>query len=103
MKSESKPRSPITTHVLDISRGRPAAGIPVHLERRGGTENDWTSLKRGSTDADGRVGDLLEPGSTPETGVYRLTFVTAGVSPFYPSISVVFELKSPGEHYHVPL
>ena len=26
--------SPITTHVLDVSTGRPAAGIGVRLERR---------------------------------------------------------------------
>lgn len=96
-------RSPITTHVLDLSRGRPASGIPVHLEKRGASEDDWTSLKRAVTDADGRVGDLLEPGSKAEVGVYRLTFVTAGVSPFYPSVSVLFELKAPDEHYHVPL
>ena len=27
--------SAITTHVLDVSRGKPAEGVPVELERRG--------------------------------------------------------------------
>ena len=44
--------SPITTHVLDTARGRPAEGIAVVLELRhaGGT---WTEVGRGATNADG--------------------------------------------------
>ena len=60
--------SGITTHVLDTSRGRPAAGVPVVLERA--VESGWAPLGRGTTDADGRVRDLLE--SAPADGRYRL-------------------------------
>ena len=42
----------VSTHVLDVERGRPATGVPVELylgdERVGG----------GATDADGRIPDL---------------------------------------------
>ena len=39
----------ITTHVLDIARGVPAAGVTVILEVRG--SHDWTPVGRGTTDA----------------------------------------------------
>ena len=99
-------RSPVTTHVLDTSRGRPAAGVAVHLARRAG--DAWTSLARGVTDADGRVGDLLPPGSL-EAGTYQITFATGayfeelGVAGFYPSVSIDFTVAATDEHYHVPL
>src|SRR5207247_10060117 len=66
--------SPITTHVLDTARGRPAAGVPVLLELRSGAET-WTERGRGTTDADGRIKDLVTGPLVP--GVYRLTFDTA--------------------------
>lgn len=98
--------SPITTHVLDVSLGRPAAGVPVVLEMQDG--DGWAVLGRGVTDADGRNKTLMQPG-TLAAGVYRLTFDTAayfkltGAPGFFPTVSVVFELRAPGGHHHVPL
>ena len=95
--------SGITTHVLDTSRGRPAAGIAVRLERGGDV------IGSGRTDADGRLRDLLPDGARLEAGVYRLVFDTgayfrdAGVEAFYPSVSIDFEIHDAGQHYHVPL
>ncbi|KAK3267028.1 hypothetical protein CYMTET_24387, partial [Cymbomonas tetramitiformis] len=59
-------RAPITTHVLDISIGRPAEGIPVTLEKMmvPGDATTFEHIGKGVTDADGRIGTLLEPGST---------------------------------------
>jgi 5-hydroxyisourate hydrolase len=100
--------SAITTHVLDTSRGRPAAGVPIVLSRRG-EGGGFSDLGRGETDADGRLRTLLPAGSTLEPGVYRLTFDTGryfaaqSVEGFYPEASIVFEVRAPGEHYHVPL
>ncbi len=53
--------SQITTHVLDTSLGRPAAGVPIILEiqKTGG----WQEISKGATDADGRLRHLLEPGA----------------------------------------
>ena len=49
--------SAISTHVLDVSLGRPAAGVTVTLELR---DNDgWTELSTQLTDSDGRVKQLL--------------------------------------------
>jgi hydroxyisourate hydrolase len=100
--------SAITTHVLDTALGRPAANIPVRLERRG-RAGEWEAIGRGDTDHDGRL-NTLYPDATPlAAGVYRITFQTHGyfelldVAAFYPEVIVVFETE-PGEtHYHVPL
>lgn len=99
--------SAITTHVLDTSRGRPAAGVPVILERRS-HEGDWKELAHGKTNADGRAAELLPKGAPLESGTYRLTFDAAAyfrshnAKGFYPYVSIVFEAEG-GEHYHVPL
>jgi 5-hydroxyisourate hydrolase len=105
--------SAITTHILDLSTGRPAAGVEVVLEwRRAGepaNADSWTAIGRGSTDADGRQRTLLAGGTAPETGWYRLTFATGayfarvGTATFYPFVTVVFEVTSGDQHYHVPL
>jgi 5-hydroxyisourate hydrolase len=69
------PRSPITTHVLDVARGKPAAGISVMLEIQDG--GNWKEIGSGRTDADGRVANLLQEGSQASPGIYRLTFDTS--------------------------
>jgi 5-hydroxyisourate hydrolase len=99
--------SPITTHVLDTAQGCPARGLAVTLEVRS-AKGRFQVLARGTTDTDGRVADLLPPGRITR-GVYRLTFDTARYfragrgKGFYPSVSVLFEVRAPTEHYHVPL
>lgn len=99
-------RSPITTHVLDTSVGRPAAGVRVVLEVE--TLGQFVHVASGITNDDGRIGDLMAPG-TLESGVYRLTFgltdywQRVGIAGFYPEASIVFEVRDADQHYHVPL
>jgi 5-hydroxyisourate hydrolase len=99
--------SSITTHVLDTSRGRPAAGVPVTLEALGG--DGWRALGRGATDADGRLRDLLPPDFPLEAGHYRLSFdvgayfEAAGAEGFYAEVAVSFVVRDAAAHYHVPL
>jgi 5-hydroxyisourate hydrolase len=99
--------SAITTHVLDTSLGRPAAGVPVVLERGGGA-SQWQVLGHGETDVDGRLSTLLKA-EPLRAGTYRLVFDTRtyfakrGTSGFYPSVTVVFEVDDVNAHYHVPL
>jgi 5-hydroxyisourate hydrolase len=100
--------SPITTHILDTARGRPATGVTVILEQAGAGQA-WTELARGTTDVDGRVRDLLPDDARLDGGVYRLRFQTGayfrtlGVKGFYPEVQVVIELEPGGGHYHIPL
>jgi 5-hydroxyisourate hydrolase len=95
----------ITTHILDLTAGSPAAGVAVTLEQAG--TSGWTVLARASTDADGRVRDAFA--SIPAAGRYRLTFATGawfatrGVESFHPEVSVVFEVRDARQHHHVPL
>jgi 5-hydroxyisourate hydrolase len=97
----------ITTHVLDTARGRPAAGVPVVLERRMGTE--WQSIGSGETDSDGRLHTLMPATAALTPDVYRLVFDTGRYfqsqrSPrFYPQVIIVFETTEGEGHYHVPL
>jgi 5-hydroxyisourate hydrolase len=99
--------SPITTHILDISKGRPAAGVSVSLEQE--RAGSWQLVGSGSTDADGRVRTLLPDGARLEPGQYRLSFETGEyfardrIKTFYTSVVVSFTLEKPDEHYHVPL
>jgi 5-hydroxyisourate hydrolase len=99
-------RSPITTHILDTSTGRPAAYVSVTLEREL-YQSQWKMMGQGHTNEDGRINNILPPGSKAEAGTYRMTFDTKPYykdsSTFYPYIIIVFEIKNPGEHYHVPL
>lgn len=100
-------RSPITTHVLDTARGRPAEGVDVELEIAEG--DGWRFLAGRRTDADGRILDLLPAPPGLEPGTYRLTFAVGayeeglGGEAFYPFVPVVFRVVDPGQHYHVPL
>jgi len=99
--------SAITTHVLDIARGRPAVGVPVTLEIE--AAGGWILLGKGTTNADGRVSEMLAREAAIEAGVYRLIFDTSRyftankVESFYPQVTVVFKIENPDQHYHVPL
>lgn len=97
----------ITTHILDISIGKPAAGVRVALLR---IENAIrTVVGSGVTDADGRLKDLVPHAATLNAGIFELTFETGtyfrgrGVEPFHPRVNVTVEITDPKQHYHVPL
>jgi len=79
----------LSTHVLDTTSGRPAAGVRVELYH--GDE----LVGSGETDGDGRIRSLAETGA----GTYRLVFHPP--SPFFTRVELELELGD-GDH-HVPL
>jgi len=98
----------ITTHVLDVARGKPAAGVTVILEMR--HQKDWIPIGRGSTDANGRLMSLTEENHPVSPGTYRLTFDTGSyhrdqgiASPFLPEVKILFNIDEGDEHFHIPL
>lgn len=99
--------SHITTHVLDVSLGKPAANVAVLLETQspGGS---WSEVARGATDSDGRLRDWPAAKALP-AGIYRLVFDTHAyfamrkTASLYPQIVIVFEVRDAQEHYHIPL
>jgi 5-hydroxyisourate hydrolase len=92
----------LSTHVLDTSLGKPAAGITVVLETV-----DAQAIGDGITDGDGRIGSIGP--ERLETGDYRLRFASGGyfaakgVEAFYPEVVVVFTIADADQHYHVPV
>jgi len=91
--------APLSTHVLDLGRGKPAAGVAVRLER------DAETLAKGRTDDDGRLAAWV-PAEGWAAGDYRLVFDVAGYlddPTFFPEVVIGFRVSEPGQHHHVPL
>jgi 5-hydroxyisourate hydrolase len=97
----------LSTHVLDISVGRPGAGITVQLWR---LEGDTRKLVRSTiTNLDGRTdAPLLDP-SEMAAGEYELIFQVGGYfermgkETFLHNVPIRFQITQPEESYHVPL
>ncbi len=95
--------STLSTHVLDTSLGRPAAGVPVVLEHQG------VVIGFGTTDVDGRVRDFKQPLPVLLEGTYTLRFDVSdyftgtGRECFYSDVTIKFRIGAQPEHYHVPL
>ncbi len=93
----------LSTHVLDQTHGRPAAGIGVTLLKGGAV------LASGQADADGRLRGL----PALEAGAYRLEFAVADYyralgtaltdPPFLGIVALEFGVAGTEGHYHVPL
>ncbi|XP_012078891.1 uric acid degradation bifunctional protein TTL isoform X2 [Jatropha curcas] len=116
-QTPTRTRPPITTHVLDVSRGCPAGGVEVCLEMWNGTQprplfgeigvDSWVVQGASTTDADGRCGQLMSMVDVVNPGIYRISFNTGKYCPsgFFPYVSIVFEIREAQnrEHFHVPL
>jgi len=100
----------LTTHVLDIIHGRPAAGMKVEffkVEREG-----TVLLKTVTLNKDGRTDEPLLEGELI-LGTYELRFYAGDffgqfggdtVRPrFIDIVPVRFGIAVPGSNYHVPL
>ncbi|KAL3624558.1 hypothetical protein CASFOL_031226 [Castilleja foliolosa] len=114
----TRTRPPITTHILDVARGAPAADVDVRLEIWGGDQcrplfgqttgsGLWKLLGRSTTDKDGRSRPLMGLVGPLTPGVYRISFDTGKYNPdgFFPFVTIVFEVRESQklEHFHVPL
>lgn len=99
----------LTTHVLDTSSGKPAAGLSLRLYDADGAE----PLVETRTNADGRCDAPLLEGSAFEAKIYRLEFEAgdyfdaSGIvlpSPkFLDTVVLRFGVSDAEAHYHVPL
>ena len=101
------PRPTISTHVLDLELGAPAAGLPVALFR---LEEDGRPelLSEQTTDADGRIPSLLR--DELEVGEYQLVFDLAAYAAtldrdvdFFENMAVGIRVDDAERDYHVPL
>ena len=103
----------LTTHVLDMAQGRPAAGMAIELWRLDSPGGGRRLLKTTHTNADGRTGAPLLVGDELVAGVYELVFavgayfagqtIATAVPPFLDLVPIRFGIADPQAHYHVPL
>ena len=101
----------LTTHVLDVSAGTPAAGMRIELQTTDGSGTHVLADVR--TNSDGRCGGALLDGANFRAGRYALVFHVAeyfrarGVElanpPFLDRVVVEFGIADAASHYHVPL
>ncbi|MFO7299008.1 MAG: hydroxyisourate hydrolase [Actinomycetes bacterium] len=90
--------STVSTHVLDLEKGRPAVGMVVRLSIW--AEDGWHTVAESVTDNNGRVTSFPEV----PPGRYRMAFETGEYgNGFYPYVPVPFVITEPDGHYHVPL
>jgi 5-hydroxyisourate hydrolase len=97
----------LSTHVLDTSRGRPAAGVKIGVWRL--EQGKRYLVKTVITNADGRTDKPLLIGVELQKGEYELVFQVGpyfGETPensFLNEIPIRFRILSSDENYHVPL
>lgn len=96
----------LSTHVLDLTIGAPAAGMKIELSRR----NSTGPLKTVVTTADGRTERPLLAGPELVAGDYELVFHVRDYfssrrveSPFLDQVPVRFTIVDAAAGYHVPL
>jgi 5-hydroxyisourate hydrolase len=94
----------LTTHVLDVARGRPADGVAIELWR------DDVRIAAAVTGDDGRTGAPLM--AQLEVGTYELRFAVgayfagsepASEPPFLDVVPVRFGIADVDADHHVPL
>jgi hydroxyisourate hydrolase len=100
----------LSTHVLDLVSGRPAAGLRIELSRITPVP---ARLKSVVTNADGRTDAPLLAAAELTEGTYQLEFhvaeyfaskhAPAGKLPFLDIVPVRFGIGDPSASYHVPL
>lgn len=100
----------LTTHVLDTSAGKPAAGLKIELWSLGSSRH---LLRTIATNNDGRSDSPLLQGKDFVTGTYELLFFAgdylrkrdfkAAEPLFLDVIPIRFGIADAGQHYHVPL
>jgi 5-hydroxyisourate hydrolase len=100
----------LSTHVLDLVAGRPAAGMRIVLTR---VAPGPALLKTVTTNEDGRTDAPLLVAAELTAGTYQLEFhvaeyfasrsVFSGKIPFLDVVPVRFGVDDPSASYHVPL
>lgn len=105
------PEGYLTTHVLDTSTGKPAAGVAITLFRLSGTDRE--KLAEAVTNADGRTDAPILGRDAFAPGSYELIFeagryfdaqdVPAEAPRFLDSVPIRFGISEADSHYHVPL
>ena len=110
LSAQEKKSFQLSSHILDISKGKPVEDVFIELQKYNDNTKQWDSLDKKKTDKNGRITDFL-PYHTNEKnnkGNFKLVFFIEeyynkqNIESFYPYIEVIFQIKDQ-EHYHVPI
>lgn len=105
----------ITTHVLDTSKGVPAAGVRIELYtlNRNGEQESKTKVAESVTNADGRLDAPLLDGGKLEPVIYELQFHVESYyahrsleelgQALWTIVPIRFAVSDASSHYHIPL
>lgn len=91
----------LSTHVLDLTKGRPAAGMKIELRN-----SDGKILATVMTNSDGRTDGPLLAGEAMQAGEFELLFHVGdyfGSAQFLDKVPIRFRISDPAAGYHVPL
>ena len=101
----------LTTHVLDVSAGIPAAGVRIELRTLPAVDAQPLSVQL--TGEDGRCLSPLLAGEAFAVGRYALTFyigayfrgrgIALAEPPFFDEVVIHLGIAQADRHYHVPL
>ncbi len=98
----------LSSHILDISTGKPAPNVNVQLMMQQ-ADGNWKLISSEKTNENGRISNFLpNEGNIDNDGIYKLVFETTpyftnqGLKTFYPYIEVNFDIEG-DNHYHVPI
>ncbi len=111
-RAVQNPNQPkLTTHVLDVMSGKPAAGMRIDFSVKEGDR--YRLIKTIYTNKDGRTDEPLLIGNNMAVGRYRQLFYVAdyytklGVDlpnpPFLDEVPLDFAIFDAAQKYHVPL
>ena len=67
----------LSSHILDINKGAPAADVKIRLSKLETKTDTWIQVAEKTTDINGRVKDFLPEDGTNHQGIYKLTYETA--------------------------
>jgi len=101
----------LSTHVLDVTQGKPGAGVRIELYAVQGGQK--TLLRSALTNQDGRCDAPLLQGEEMRAGQYELVFgagdyfagqgVTLPEPRFVDRVTIAFGIADANQNYHVPL
>lgn len=101
----------LTTHLLDLTRGRPAAGVQIDVYRV--TDRALEYICSRTTGEDGRLTTPLLKGVDMRAGVYELAVRLGDYfraddarrerALLFDVVTVRFVIERPEENFHIPL
>jgi 5-hydroxyisourate hydrolase len=98
----------ISSHILDLSKGKPAPNIEAQLFKKHKNKDKWYFVGKDITNQDGRMDKFLN-NTAFENGIYKMVFESGNyykkqkLETFFPEITILFKISDSNQKYHIPL